>query len=159
LQNIAIQSDHGRIPVIIDLSPCTQYTLSGDTAGLKIMDSITFMNQIKDDLQLSAIAATVFAHPVCSSQKMGNDQHLIELTKACSKSVESTMEGFCCGMAGDRGLRVPELSRHAVKKSTDTCADLGVSSSRTCELALKENTGLEFISMEELVMRSITDST
>ena len=159
LQNIAIQSDHGRIPVIIDLSPCTQYTLSGDTGGLQIMDSITFMNLIREDFQLSKIAATVFAHPVCSSQKMGNGQHLIELTKACSSSVESSMEGFCCAMAGDRGLRVPELSRHAVKKSTDSCADLGVSSSRTCELALKENTGLEFISMEELVMRSITDST
>jgi D-lactate dehydrogenase len=117
------------------------------------------MNQIKADLKLSPIPAAVFAHPVCSSQKMGNGHHLIELAKACAGSVETSMEGFCCGMAGDRGLQVPELPRHAVKTSTNPGAELGVSSSRTCEMGLKENTGLEFISMEELVMRSIANST
>jgi len=159
LKNIAMQSDRGRVPVIIDLSPCTQYILAGDTTNLQILDSITFMNQVKADLKLSPIPAAVFTHPVCSSQKMGNGHHLIELAQACAGSVETSMEGFCCGMAGDRGLRVPELPRHAVETSTNPSAELGVSSSRTCEMGLKEYTGLEFISMEELVMRAIANST
>ena len=159
IKHLMSQSRHGKIPTIIDLSPCTQYILEGDIDNLQIMDSVTFMNRIKKDLQFSKLSKTVYAHPVCSSQKMGNSENIIKLAKSCSGSVETSMEKFCCAMAGDRGFRIPELSRHAIRKSTSPSADFGVSSSRTCEIALAENTGIQFISIEELVLRSISNST
>ncbi|MBH10315.1 MAG: hypothetical protein CMG74_08200 [Candidatus Marinimicrobia bacterium] len=159
LQKLFLHSKKGQIPIIIDLSPCTQYILEGNTKNLQIIDSVTFLNNLKESLILSPIQSTVYAHSVCSYQKMNNEKVLFDLVKSCAVSVETSMEGFCCGMAGDRGLRIPELARHSIQKSTDINAELGVSSSRTCELSLKENTGIEFISIEELILRAISNST
>ena len=52
---------------------------------------------------------------------------------------------LCAGMAGDRGMRYPELTEAAVQHMDlpQSCTD-GYSSSRTCEISLSNQAGLPF---------------
>ena len=48
-------------------------------------------------------------HVPCSSKQMKKDGYFEKIAKACSESV--TMSPVpCCGAAGDRGMRFPEIS-------------------------------------------------
>ena len=149
------ESDMGRIPIVLDMSPCTQF-VQQDSSDLTILDSVQFIQRIKDQLDIEQSAESIFVHPVCSSQKMGTAHDLTNLANMCSKSVETTLEPFCCGTGGDRSLRFPELSQNAVNQSIDKIISTkGVTSSRTCELGLQESTGIAFSSIEALVYDAI----
>jgi hypothetical protein len=60
-------------------------------------------------------------------------------------------------MGGDRGLKYPELTKNSITRSAHfpLKSTIGVSSSRTCEIALRNELGIEFISIEALVYRSL----
>ena len=48
------------------------------------------------------------------------------------------------GMAGDRGMRYPELTAAALQHlDTNGCSD-GYSTSRTCEMSLSNHSGINF---------------
>ena len=50
----------------------------------------------------------------------------------------------CAGMAGDRGMRYPELTGAALQHlQTNGCTD-GYSTSRTCEISLSNHSGINF---------------
>jgi D-lactate dehydrogenase len=51
----------------------------------------------------------------------------------------------CCGMAGDRGMRFPELTGASLQHLNlpKTCSD-GYSTSRTCEMSLSNHSGVNF---------------
>lgn len=58
----------------------------------------------------------------------------------------------CCGMAGDRGMRYPELTGASLQHlavSAD-CRD-GYSTSRTCEMSLSNHSGINFRGLVYLV--------
>jgi D-lactate dehydrogenase len=149
------ESRMGEIPIVIDMSPCTQF-LRENCSELKFMDSVHFLTEIKDKLDLTPLDEFYYVHPVCSSQKMGNASDLISLAQLCASSIESPMEPFCCGTGGDRSLRVPELPKNAVNQSLQGITSAhGISSSRTCELGLSEAMGIKFSSIEALMYRAI----
>ena len=149
------ESEMGRIPIVLDMSPCTQF-MQQDPSDLTILDSVQFIQRIKDQLEIEQSAEPIFVHPVCSSQKMGTAHDLTNLANMCSKSVETTLEPFCCGTGGDRSIRFPELPQNAVDQLMDKIISTnGVSSSRTCELGLQESTGIAFSSIEALVYDAI----
>ena len=51
---------------------------------------------------------------------------------------------YCAGMAGDRGMRYPELTGAALQHiQTNGCTD-GYSTSRTCEISLSNHSGINF---------------
>lgn len=155
LKQLETVSKQGAIPIILDMSPCTQF-LHHSGSKLVIMDSVQFLTEIKDNLQFETSDESVFAHPVCSSQKMGNGDALVNLVKSCTRSVETSMEPFCCGTGGDRVMRAPELPKNAVQRSVNgISASKGASSSRNCELGLTESTGIKFSSIESLVYHAI----
>ena len=60
----------------------------------------------------------------------------------------------CCGFAGDRGFVVPELNAHALRKIhaelPSSCCE-GVSTNRTCEIGLTEETGRPYHSVAYLL--------
>ena len=58
----------------------------------------------------------------------------------------------CCGMAGDRGMRYPELTGASLQhlELPSTCSD-GYSTSRTCEISLSNHSGMNFRSLLYLV--------
>lgn len=149
------ESQRGRIPIVLDMSPCTQF-VQQDLSDLTILDSVQFIQRIKDQLEIEQCAEPIFVHPVCSSQKMGTAHDITNLANMCSKSVETTLEPFCCGTGGDRSIRFPELPQNAVDQLMEKISSTkGVSSSRTCELGLQDSTGIIFSSIEALVYDAI----
>ena len=149
------ESEMGRTPIVLDMSPCTQF-LKQEASDLTILDSVQFIQGMRDRLEFEPSNESIFVHPVCSSQKMETAQDLIDLAKMCSKTVETTMEPFCCGTGGDRSIRFPELPQNAVDQLMDKISSKkGISSSRTCELGLQESTSIEFSSIEALVYGAI----
>ncbi|PIQ27409.1 FAD-binding oxidoreductase [bacterium (Candidatus Blackallbacteria) CG17_big_fil_post_rev_8_21_14_2_50_48_46] len=149
-------SDFGRLPVLVDNSPCTWQLLSQPEGlnpenqsriqKLRIIDSIVFaLEFLLPNLKLQPIHAKAWVHPVCSVQKMGIEDQLLSLVSACVTQAEIPQAAGCCGFAGDRGYWVPELTQSALKDEASalelqSSADFYCSSSRTCELGLERAT-------------------
>jgi D-lactate dehydrogenase len=72
-----------------------------------------------------------------------------------AERVTVPLEAGCCGMAGDRGFTHPELTASATRKEAaearDARPDACYSSTRTCEMALSEATGMDYASILYLV--------
>ena len=149
-------SRQGRLPVIIDTSPCA-YTLKTcrDTLPhearahfdeLKILDSVEFARDaVLPKLQIHRRARAVALHPVCSIVKMGLGAALRDVTSACAVDVFIALEAGCCGFAGDRGFIHPELTEAATRaEAAEILArplDGYYASSRTCEVGMSRATG------------------
>lgn len=59
----------------------------------------------------------VAVHVPCSSSKMGISAAFMNLAQRCAGSVQPSGVP-CCGMAGDRGMRYPELTSAALQVRT-----------------------------------------
>jgi D-lactate dehydrogenase len=104
-----------------------------------------------DKLEFSKVRDTVAVHVPCSSKKMGIEESFVKLASMCAKEVVPS--GIpCCGMAGDRGMRYPELTASSLqhlklpKEVTD-----GYSTSRTCEMSLSNHSGVNFRGLVYLI--------
>jgi D-lactate dehydrogenase len=149
-------SDSGRLPIVIDTSPCT-YGLKSCRAHLstenqikfdklKIMDSVEFATTaLLPRLNIAHKLPSVALHPVCSATKMGINPKLVTLAKACSDEVFVPQEAGCCAFAGDRGFLHPELTASATSieaAELESHRHSGYfSSSRTCEIGMTRATG------------------
>jgi D-lactate dehydrogenase len=72
---------------------------------------------------------------------MGLETAFQNLAKKCAVNVFDSQVP-CCGMAGDRGLLYPELPKSSLKQlqtliQSKACCE-GISTSRTCEIALSK---------------------
>jgi D-lactate dehydrogenase len=149
-------SEQGRLPIVIDTSPCTYgfRTARGYLTEenqlrfdkMKFLDSIEFVHdELLPKLTITAKADSVALHPVCSVTKLGLTPKLEAIAKACSEHVIVPLDAGCCAFAGDRGFLVPELTASATRleaaevkaKNPDAC----YSSSRTCEIGMTRATG------------------
>jgi D-lactate dehydrogenase len=149
-------SDHGRLPVVIDTSPCT-YGLTTSRPYLtpenqerfdriKILDSTAFVHdQLLPRLAIKRKVGSVALHPVCSLVKMNLSPKLEGIARACSDQVTVPLTAGCCGFAGDRGFLFPELTESATRREAaevnSTPHDGCFSSSRTCEIGMTRATG------------------
>jgi len=149
-------TDAGRLPVVVDTSPCTYGLLHAGPAltaenlarfdRLRIIDSVAFAHdELLPRLSPKCIAATVALHPVCSLVKMGLGSKLEAVARACSERVFVPPDAGCCGFAGDRGFLVPELTASATRLEAaevrEAAPDACYSSSRTCEIGMTRATG------------------
>ena len=149
-------SDGGRLPVIVDTSPCTYGILHSRPAltlenqarfdKLKILDSVEFIHdQLHPRLTLKRTRKSVALHPVCSVVKMNLTGKLAGIAKACSDQVLVPESAGCCGFAGDRGFLLPELTASATRQESAEVKkshhDGHFSSSRTCEIGMTRSTG------------------
>jgi D-lactate dehydrogenase len=94
---------------------------------------------------------TVAVHVPCSSKKMGIEESFVKLAGLCANEVVPS--GIpCCGMAGDRGMRYPELTGASLQHLNlpAGCSD-GYSTSRTCEMSLSNHSGVNFRGIVYLV--------
>jgi D-lactate dehydrogenase len=149
-------SDHGRLPIVLDTSPCT-YGVTTCRASLtpenrekfdqlRILDSVAFVHdQLLPRLTVRRAVPSVALHPVCSVIKMNLSVKLEGIAGACSREVVVPLHAGCCGFAGDRGFLFPELTEAATRREA---AELQIgrhdgyySSSRTCEIGLTRATG------------------
>jgi len=145
---LAQASQHGQYPIYVDTSPCALRLLSAsDRQQLNIFDSIPFLTEhVLPHLTVKPVNESIAVHLTCSSRKMGVDQHLLRLVKACAQRVTVPEFIGCCGFAGDKGFSTPELNDHALRDLSHQVShcDSGVSSSRTCEIGLSSHSGLHY---------------
>jgi D-lactate dehydrogenase len=149
-------SDDGRLPVVVDTSPCTYgLTTCRDHLTpenqqrfdrLRILDSTAFVHDaLLPKLTIRRKQGSVALHPVCSLVKMNLSPKLEGIAKACSEAVLLPVRAGCCGFAGDRGFLFPELTESATKSEAAEVLsgthDGYFSSSRTCEIGMTRATG------------------
>ncbi len=147
-------SKGGKIPIVVDTSPCTYKFLhpSDDISKeinkklkeLKFIDIIPFLDIITKDINYKPLDIKIAVHPTCSTKKMEHLQILESLVKKCAKKVVIPENSNCCGFAGDRGLIVPQLTNNAVKYNKNQLSVEerklnGYSSSRMCEIGMSDN--------------------
>jgi D-lactate dehydrogenase len=149
-------SDQGRLPVVMDTSPCTyglatcRSALTPENQGrldaLRILDSVAFVHdRLLPRLIIRRKLQAVVLHPVCSVIKLNLAGKLEGVARACSEDVTLPLQAGCCGFAGDRGFLFPELTESATwQEAAEVRAgrhDGHFSSSRTCEIGLTRATG------------------
>jgi D-lactate dehydrogenase len=154
-------SGEGRLPVVIDTSPCTygirtcRPYLSGENQArfdrLRVLDLVEFLEGLLPDLAIARRLPLVVLHPVCSAIKMGLAPSLEAVARACAEQAVTPPSAGCCGMAGDRALMYPALGAAATALEAAEVqalrATAGYSSSRTCELNLSRHTGITYRSV------------
>lgn len=154
-------SKQGQIPVVCDFTSCT-YTLvqsfakltpaeQGKYKGLKIMDMLEYTHTyLLPKLKLTQINKEVVLHPVCAATKLHLNEQMEAIARACVTTVVVPKNAGCCGMAGDRGFLVPELTHAATAKEVkEICAEHAnakgfYASGTTCEIALSHASGKHF---------------
>lgn len=149
-------SDGGRLPIVVDTSPCTHglKTCRGHLSPaarsrfdkLTILDSIEFVHdRILPHLPVHRRVHSVALHPVCSVTRMALTPKLVRIAQACSETVLVPRDAGCCAFAGDRGMLFPELTASATAaeaaQATAEEQDGYYSSSRTCEIGMTRATG------------------
>ncbi|GAB3529444.1 FAD-binding and (Fe-S)-binding domain-containing protein [Pontibacter brevis] len=162
IQKVWQWTDAGRLPLVLDITSCThtlqncQAVLSPENRrkfdALKIIDSIDYIaDYLLPRAHVARKKERVVLHPVCSLQKMGLEAKFVSIAKQLAGEVTVPVHAGCCGMAGDRGFLVPELTKAAtlpeaqeVKQQT---YDGYYSSARTCEMALSEAVGKNYESI------------
>lgn len=163
-------SQHGKYPIVLDVSSCT-YTLLHcreqlDSSGqkyfdaLQILDTVDFLHDmilpLATDIQRTE---EVVLHPVCSLHKMGSYPKFLAVARHFALKVTVPLHAGCCGMAGDRGFLFPELTAAATADEArdvkDTDATGFYSSAVSCELALSEATGKDYVSILRLAEKAL----
>lgn len=155
-------TEGGRFSVVTDVTSCTatlQQCRPYLTAEnqlffdqLKIFDSIDFASDVLlPRLNIGKKKGKIVFHPVCSAYKMGLVEKLRFLGQHCAeKSVIPDMAG-CCGMAGDRGFYIPELTQAATKLEATEVKQQDFegyySSAKTCEMNFSEAVGKNYQSI------------
>jgi D-lactate dehydrogenase len=147
-------TDGGRIPVLCDTSPCLYRMRTSLDKRLQLFEPIEFvLTFLMERLPFTQLDVKVALHPTCSTRKMGLENKLLELARACAKEVVMPTDIYCCGFAGDRGFNFPELNASALrnlKEQVATC-EAGYSTSKTCEIGLSLHGGIPYRSILYLV--------
>lgn len=152
---LAEASEDGKYPIVCDTSPCLS-TIKGGLSDSKLQFSLYEPVQfirlfLADKLEFNKVRDTVAIHVPCSSKKMGVEKAFTELASLCAHEVVPS--GIpCCGMAGDRGMRYPELTGSSLQHLNlpSNCSD-GYSTSRTCEISLSNHSGVNFRGLVYLI--------
>jgi D-lactate dehydrogenase len=160
-------SDGGRLPVIVDTSPCAfalttcREVLDGTNKerydAMRIDDAVAWAHDtLLPRLPIRRRVPRVAAHPVCSIVKMGLVAKWTATIRACADEVVVPLSAGCCGFAGDRGFTHAELTDAATRaEAAEILAggtfDFHVSSSRTCEIGMSRATGRVFRSFWSLL--------
>jgi len=165
-------SDCGRLPVVIDTSPCAyglqtcRPALSPENQArfdrLSLVGVVSFVHGLLPRLATHRVRRHVALHPVCSLVKAGLTEQLTEVARACAAEVLVPRDAGCCGFAGDRGFLVPELTAaataHESAEVRATACDGHYSSSRTCEIGLSRATVDTYESIVFLVEEATRDA-
>jgi D-lactate dehydrogenase len=149
-------TDGGRLPVLVDTSPCLFRMKKMMDRRLALLDPVEFtLTHLMGRLDVTPLNETIAYHHTCSSVKMGLEAKALSLAKTCARTVVVPDLVGCCGFAGDRGFNHPELNASALqhlRPAVTGCA-CGYSTSRTCEIGLSDHSGIHYKSILYLVDR------
>ncbi|MFA6741774.1 MAG: FAD-binding and (Fe-S)-binding domain-containing protein [Arcobacteraceae bacterium] len=147
-------SEFGEYPILCDTSPCTKKMMESFSHKLDVYEPIEFaLKFLTKDLEFIAIDEPITIHTTCSSRKMGLEDNFKTLAQLCSTNVIIPADVKCCGFAGDRGFNFPELNKSALRhlKEQTIGAKMAFSTSKTCEIGLSEESGLDYNSIFYLI--------
>ena len=151
-------SDGGKYPVLCDTSPCIYRMKRVFSKKLSLYEPVEFIHDfLLDKLKLNRSGRQIAFHVTCSSTRMELREKFERVARACTDHPLFPEEVGCCGFAGDKGFSDPELNRWALRnlKPETRGADTGYSNSRTCEIGLSRNSGIDYKSVMYLVYDSI----
>jgi D-lactate dehydrogenase len=148
-------SEQGKYPILIDTSPCALRAVQGFTKPMAIFEPVGFVNRyLLNKLVFKPVNRPIMMHVTCSSIKLGLSAPMQSLLARCSSQVIQPDGIHCCGFAGDKGIRTPELNANALRTLAEqvplNCRE-GYSNSRTCEIGLSEHSGVPYRSVLYLV--------
>ncbi|MGA1940068.1 FAD-binding and (Fe-S)-binding domain-containing protein [Arcobacter sp. YIC-310] len=152
-------SKNGTYPVLCDTSPCTKKMMESFENKIDIYEPIEFaLEFLAKDLEFTPIDEPITIHTTCSSRKMGLEGKFKELANLCSTNVIIPADVQCCGFAGDRGFNFPELNKSALRnlKVQTAGAKMAFSTSKTCEIGLSDESGLDYNSIFYLINKVTT---
>ena len=147
-------SEFGEYPILCDTSPCTKKMLESFSHKFDIYEPIEFaLEFLTKELEFTPIDEPITIHTTCSSRKMGLEDKFKSLANLCSTNVIIPADVKCCGFAGDRGFNFPELNKSALRhlKKQTQGAKMAFSTSKTCEIGLSDESGLDYNSIFYLV--------
>ena len=148
-------SEHGKLPVVCDASPCTARMLEQFTRPMQVYEPVGFISRfLLPELRPVRQVEHIALHISCSARKMGLEKEFMALAQACARQVALPEEEGCCGFAGDKGFSRPELNASALSRLRQQLPEdcrQGYSNSRTCEIGLARHTGIPFQSLAYLV--------
>lgn len=158
-------SEGGKLPILVDVSSCSQNFLSYKFSDfedqkkynqLQFLDSVDFVHDyILPKLLLQDKLESVTIHPNCSLQKMNKLPKYKKIIETIAHQVHIPKYATCCGMAGDRGFIVPELTESAVQMQASEVNDFNskhhCSTSVTCNVNLSMQTGKKYESLYALI--------
>ncbi len=140
----------GEIPVLIDTSPCLYRMRRVISSKLELYEPVEFaLKFLVDQLPIQKVSGRIALHSTCTTTKMGLKDQLLQLGKMLADDAFIPENVGCCGFAGDKGFTQPEINTWALrnlKEQTAGC-DGGYSNSRTCEIGLSQNSGIEYRSV------------
>jgi D-lactate dehydrogenase len=126
-------------------------------AELEIVDSVAWAQRLLPWLEVSERVGSATVHPTCATRRMGLAPQLRALAGALAEDVYVAPAAQCCGFAGDRGIKNPELTEAATRPQAEELAgrtfDAHLSSNRTCEIGLERATGEPYESVVCLLER------
>jgi D-lactate dehydrogenase len=152
---LLMASDNGRYPVLCDQSPCL-HRMKNTIKELKLYEPVEFINTfLLDKLDFHPIDRKIAIHITCSTREMGLANQMVTLAHRCTSSVLVPDGIGCCAFAGDKGFTHPELNRYALRKLRPQIEaeeiEMGYSNSRTCEIGLQANSGIDYMNIVYLV--------
>lgn len=154
---VADNGQGGLYPVVMDASSCAarmQKILAGRIAVLDFHEFAADALLPRLAHRLHKKPGPLALHINCSVRRTGSTDKLRALVAACAHTVVEPAGVTCCGFAGDRGFVVPELNVHALRRIhaelPANCCE-GVSTNRTCEIGLTEETGRPYHSVAYLL--------
>merc|ERR1711916_238225 len=136
-------------PVVVDASPCLDQFKSANRVPntYDVVEYLMLLAQTGSFPELAAYQDSgeddrFVLHTPCSATKSGLGPLLTFVASKFGQVVPSQVA--CCGMAGDRGLRFPELVDSSLKHLNPVVhqdgVDMGLCVSRTCEIGLSSAT-------------------
>ncbi len=153
-------SENGKYPILCDMSPCSKTMAQNFGDELKVHDTVEFiLEYLVGRVTFKQIDEPIVIHTTCSTRKTGLAEKFEKIARMCSSKVTIPADITCCGFAGDRGFTFPELNKSALrhlKSSIPSDTKLAFSTSKTCEIGLSEESGLDYRSIFYLVERCIS---
>ncbi|PID92796.1 MAG: 4Fe-4S ferredoxin [Bacteroidetes bacterium] len=152
-------SAEGRDPILCDTSPCVYRMKRVMSDKLKIYEPVELIHdELLAQLQPKPLEGRMAFHITCTSEKMGIEDKFRKVAASCCTDPVFPEEVGCCGFAGDKGFMQPELNSWALRKLKPAVKEAreGFSNSRTCEIGLSRNSGLDYKSVMYLLDRCIS---
>lgn len=130
-------SEKGKYPIVCDTSPCLKHIkdhIKDPALKFALYEPVEYVSTVlSNKLDFDKKRESVAIHIPCSSKKMRLESQFQALVSKCADEVVPTGVP-CCGMAGDRGLRLPELTGGALQHlDLPSSVTDAYSTSRTCE--------------------------